>query len=433
MTSQQGYQPEPQGAPGPARSPHDDPFLRTLSAALTALGAPGERTREERAPYQAPGAARPPSGLRPLLREARQALEGAGAASANDAASEALGRLDRLARARTPQVAALARRLYPDTAALAEDVFLARCLIRETVSALEMAAMRRYLQDAAVPPAQADLSLDRATCREQVSFPLLWSEPHRFEGMRATFEYFRGRYSAVYRQQHEGHRRALARLVSALADVGGPAEALTRLNTLEGLGRPLGREALAGLAALQGVRPCPRQEPLTDPPSPVCACGFVLGDEAPAERVDEAIRRLQRALAKQMARLSTQAVRRILSRRRGERLERFLQVVQASDVSGLVNVLDGELLAFLRQVLSPEVPPPKAEAPPAEVPAPVLERLVRSFPVIGAGQVDQATAEFQRLLLEALEEAGRVSPRRAPLVRLAPSPARRRPGAGGPQ
>ena len=49
--------------------------------------------------------------------------------------------------------------------------------------------------------------------------------------------------------------------------------------------------------------------------------------------------------------LSSEAVRQILAAEKGERLERFLQVVQASDLTGLANVLDDELLAFLRELL----------------------------------------------------------------------------------
>jgi hypothetical protein len=257
--------------------------------------------------------------------------------------------------------------------------------------------------------------------------------------MRATFDYFRRRYVAAYRQQHEVYRRALGRLAVDLEETRGRAQALARLNTLEGLGRPLAPEAVVALEALQEVRPCSRQDPPPDSLSPMCVCGFALGLEPRREWIDKAMRSVERALGQQMARLSGQVVRRILGRpsrgREGERLERFLQVVRASDVGGLVNVLDDALLDFLREMLGPPERVPgflRAAPPPVEVTVPVLEQLARSFPIIGADQVDEAAAGFRRLLLDALEQARRASPGRDAVVRLAPparAPARRRRGS----
>jgi predicted pyridoxine 5'-phosphate oxidase superfamily flavin-nucleotide-binding protein len=110
-----------------------------------------------------------------------------------------------------------------------------------------------------------------------------------------------------------------------------------------------------------------------------------------------------------MTRLSGEAVHRILARARGERIEQFLQVVQASDLAGLASVLDDELLEFLRDLLSGE---------PGTGRSPVLERLRRAFPVVAEGEVEAATEVFRRLLEQALSEERRARPGRAPSVRL---------------
>jgi hypothetical protein len=110
-----------------------------------------------------------------------------------------------------------------------------------------------------------------------------------------------------------------------------------------------------------------------------------------------------------MTRLSSEAVHRILARARGERIEQFLQVVQASDLAGLASVLDDELLEFLRDLLAGE---PTTAAPP------VLERLRRAFPVVSESEVEAATEVFRRLLQQAISEQRRARPDRAPVVRL---------------
>jgi hypothetical protein len=139
------------------------------------------------------------------------------------------------------------------------------------------------------------------------------------------------------------------------------------------------------------------------------ACGLTLAEGPPSAEVEAVLRRLSRALGQQMTRLSSQAVHRILARARGERMEQFLQVVQASDLAGLASVLDDELLEFLRDLLAGE---PRTGTPP------VLERLRRAFPVVGEGEVEPAAELFKRLLEQALSEERRMRPGRSPTVRL---------------
>ena len=110
-----------------------------------------------------------------------------------------------------------------------------------------------------------------------------------------------------------------------------------------------------------------------------------------------------------MTRLSSEAVRRILARARGERIEQFLEVVQASDLAGLASVLDDELLEFLRDLLAGE---------PATAAPPVLERLRRAFPVVSESEVEAATEVFRRLLQQAISEQRRARPDHTPSVRL---------------
>lgn len=321
--------------------------------------------------------------------------------------------LERLtAAARSPAPGALSD-LYPTPMALAEDIFLARCLQRDAPAALELAAMRDFLARAVVPERLSDLAMDRTVSLEQISSATLWAEPHRLDSMRATFEYFRGRFRAALLAHHASYWRAMHRLRLSLEDSEASTHALARLNSLEQLGRPLGGDALAQhgrlLAAVQGCALADRLEQALGAAASCPACGLTLADQPPSAEVDAVLRRLSRALSQQITRLSSEAVHRILARARGERIEQFLQVVQASDLAGLASVLDEELLEFLRDLLAGE---PTTAAPP------VLERLRRAFPVVGEDEVEAATEVFRRLLEQAISEQRRARPGRAPAVRL---------------
>jgi hypothetical protein len=321
--------------------------------------------------------------------------------------------LERLtAVARSPALGAVAD-LYPAPMALAEDIFLARCLLRDPPAALELAAMRDFLARAVVPERLSELAMDRTVSLEQISFATLWAEPHRLESMRATFEYFRGRFRAALLAQHASYWRDMRRLRLSLEDGEAAARALARLNSLEQLGRPLGEDALAQHGRLlAAVQDCPLVERLEDVLGVAAscpACGLTLADQPPSAEADAVLRRLSRALSQQMTRLSGEAVHRIIARARGERIEQFLQVVQASDLAGLVSVLDDELLEFLRDLLAGE---------PATAAPPVLDRLRRAFPIVSEGEIEAATEVFRRLLQQAISEQRRARPDRTPTVRL---------------
>jgi hypothetical protein len=332
-------------------------------------------------------------------------------------ARHALERL--MAVARSPALGPVAD-LYPGPMALAEDIFLARCLLRDPPAAIELAAMRDFLARAVVPERLSDLAMDRTVSLEQISFATLWAEPHRLDSMRATFEYFRGRFRAALLAHHTGYWRDMRRLRLSLEDSEATAHALALLNSLEQLGRALGEDALAQHGRLQAaVQDCPLVERLEEALGAAAscpACGLTLADQPPSAEVDAVLRRLSRALSQQITRLSSEAMRRILTRARGERIEQFLQVVQASDLAGLASVLDDDLLEFLRDLLAGETATASQHG--AVRAPPVLERLRRAFPVVSEREVEAATEVFRRLLQQALSEQRRARPDHTPIVRL---------------
>ena len=91
---------------------------------------------------------------------------------------------------------------------------------------------------------------------------------------------------------------------------------------------------------------------------PLCpTCSIALSNQPPSEQVANVVRDVERDLGGQQVRLAGEAVRRILARG-GERIERFLEIVQASDLTGLALVLDDELLAFISDLLAEPITTP---------------------------------------------------------------------------
>lgn len=389
--------------PGPDRWPE---ALSRLFAALRDAAAAGAARYAEALAAALGLETAPP--LRLLGRRLAEAVAGVPPAARREPhLLPAVARLEALAAAPDPETFLLACRPYHDPWALMEEVALLRLAAASPADAAALAAMRRYLEGAALPEAQAELAVDRTLVLEQLSPEAVQAEPHRLAGIRAAFDLFRSRYYRLYVEHHRRYQEGLARLQERLAAAGPQAAALARLNGLAELGPPLGAAALQSYARWRTEAvPCPQPTPPEDEPR--CpACRLPLDAVPPLEAAERDLARLHAALAQQLRRLSRRAVRRVLDREGHARLDRLLQAARASDLAGLAALLDDDLTAFLRDFLREPPPDPG-----------VLAGLAAAHPEVTEQDVDAAVETFRRLLRAALDAAqGPPGSRR---VRLAP-------------
>ena len=283
-----------------------------------------------------------------------------------------------------------------------EALFFARCLERDGPSALALLQARAFLEGAVAPAAAyPDLATDQAALIDTATFASLWREPARLQWLLDTINIWRQAYLPVYFDEHRSFNAAVAEIAERMDALSRRALALEQLNGLRRLGAPQAEAALAQFHELERLFACPAddgelRELLGG--QPACPhCRFRLGDRPPstdAARVQQAI---DRGLETQQARLAQRVVSRILARPggRNDRLERFIQVVQASDLSGLAAVLDEGLVAFLRDLL---------ETPEARLD--ILDRLARAYPEVDAANLDAVASEFRALLREELARGG---------------------------
>jgi hypothetical protein len=133
--------------------------------------------------------------------------------------------------------------------------------------------------------------------------------------------------------------------------------------------------------------------------TPVCPyCGYRLSEVAPVEALNTALIAIERGLATQQARLARRVVSRLLARpgrAQGDRLGRFIQVVQASDLSGMAQVLDEGLLEFLGDML--QAPEPRIN---------LIDRLAEDYPEVTSDRLDEVVAAFRTLVEDELQRGG---------------------------
>ncbi len=320
--------------------------------------------------------------------------------------SETLARLSELASAAgTEEFLACAERIYPSVQALMEEIYLLRAFRQSPQEASELLSMRRFLEQAVVPDDEAELGLDRSLALEQLTFATLAVEPQRLPPLTAMLHSFRRKYISAYRDHHTQYWAELARLHARLREEQPQVEALRRLNSLSELGPPVGAGALAAYEELVAdTAGCPLisgVEEMLDTEAVCPACGLSLDQWAPAQRIDEILTRIELACDHQMTRLSSNAVQQVLRRSADPRLEQFLKMIQASQLSSLRNLIDDELVGYLRRFL--------VESRIQEALQPIFDQLQQG----GPPKVDEAQTamrEVSQVLQRAFQAAQRALP-----------------------
>ena len=267
-----------------------------------------------------------------------------------------LGQFRLLSQARAPESALqTARQQFKSPDGLSQAIGRYRALQQITAQTDFLTRTTRYLREAHVPEQLGTLALERRSLLDALRMTELTAIPFSTQAMEQQIAHFREEYRRAYTSHHDGYRREAALLLPQLQDAQIEATALEQLNGIAELGHPVGVDSLERFHRLLdrfSVCSAPASRLALDR-TPLCRrCRITLGQEPPTEDVSELIKRIERGLREQNRRLSQQVVRQILDGPRDERLDRFIQVVQASDLSGLVNVLDERLVQFVREVLS---------------------------------------------------------------------------------
>ena len=385
----------------------DKPRLALLARDLLLSAAAADYLCAIAMAMSAPGAANPATLER--LSELQGLIETVSGAAKGEPPPEldaAASRLSQLASAGDAETLLLcAERLYPARQALTEDIYILRAFDRSPERAGELLAIRRFLARAAVPPEDADLALDRSLLLEQLTFAALATEPNRLAPATAALARFRQRYVSLYRERHTSYWAEMARLHTRLVVEQPHAEALRRINTLAELGPPAGVGALAAFAALlEETSGCPLiagVEEMAAAEGTCPECSLPLDQSPPARRVDEILDRIERACDRQMARLSSSAIQHVLRHSSDPRVDQFLKMVQASQLSSLRAVLDDDLVGYLRRFL--------VESRIHDALEPILSRVQDGIPP-NVDEAQSAMRDVTRVLQRAFQSAQRALP-----------------------
>ena len=218
----------------------------------------------------------------------------------------------------------------------------------------EILEAKVFLETAVAGQEQQELSAEAAMLEAQIDLPALAANPALWPARHAQITRLRLRYAAEYRAFHTAYYQSAQELRRQLEFVWPRMEALERFNLLDELGPPTAPELLSAFRRLfTRLLPCsvpPEELGLEE--RPVCRwCGLRLMDRVPQEETAAALQTLEEALVQQNRRLSTFAIHQILEQPDTALMDKFLRLARASDLDALADVLDDQVLAFLRTLL----------------------------------------------------------------------------------
>lgn len=220
--------------------------------------------------------------------------------------------------------------------------------------ASDIMRVHHYLLEATIGSGYDDLAIDKVSLISQIRFENFVYNTSLWLSLKAYFERFRSNYSEAYREHHALYHQESASLANRLERMRPQAKALDCFLSMPELGEQVGSGVPKQFEALTlSFKKCLlADEELILADVPVCqACFLRLDEKIPHQAVEQLAGELDRAMRHYNQILSSKAVQDLLAHPSKDQLEKFINLIQVSDLSTLGNVMDQGVIEFLRQYL----------------------------------------------------------------------------------
>ena len=248
----------------------------------------------------------------------------------------------------------MAQENFHGPSGLREALDLYQQLGRLVALAPVIAQTKLYLGRMTFSRDHRELSLERDSVVARIDPDSLLNNPSLWGSIDESFQLLRVGYTNVYVSHHTRYYQEALELRHRLERVRLQVEALARFNEIPELGEPIGTEVPQLFQAVTGsIRVCTVGE---DEPSleeiPHCrSCQLPLGESVSHRDAESLFGAIEQAMREYNRRLSSHGVRQVLANPTREQLDKFIDLLHVADPSVLANVLDDEVVEFLRRFL----------------------------------------------------------------------------------
>ena len=200
-----------------------------------------------------------------------------------------------------------------------------------------------------------ELSFERDSVVARIDAGSLLDEPALWSSVEESFVRLRARYANAYLPHHARYHQEASQLANRLEALSPQVEALARFNQMRELGEPVGGEVHQIYADVSGsLKTCTldESEPSLEAAPHCPGCQLTLDDHVPRRETEGLIGSAESALREYNRRLGSHSVKQVLAQPSKEQLDRCIDLLHVADPSALANVMDDDVMAFLRQFLT---------------------------------------------------------------------------------
>ena len=214
---------------------------------------------------------------------------------------------------------------------------------------------RQYLSDIAFGPEDGDLQLEHSAVSARIELTSLLENPSLWPSIEGWLGEFRSKYSGRYLAHHMRYYEQEQEIGRRLERLTPQVDALARFNEMPELGEPLGVDAQERLQVVGGsLKSCSMAADQiwleTRPRCQMCSLG--LDEEAPRREADAAMDGVEVAMREYSRVLGSHGARMVLANPTSAQLTKFVELVQVADPSALADILNDDVVEFLRQFLT---------------------------------------------------------------------------------
>ena len=210
---------------------------------------------------------------------------------------------------------------------------------------------RMYLDEMSLGRENQDLAMKRDAVAARIGLDSLIADPSLWESVADGFRQLRREYAIAYQSHHARYHQEAVGIIVRLDGLKKQVEALARFNDVPEFDGPLGADLPGRFRELlASIRTCAASEeemPLDS--APQCReCHLPLSESAPHLEAGLVSKGTESAMREYNRRLGSEGVRRILAHPTRDQLDKLISLGQVSDLTALANVLDEEVVDFLR-------------------------------------------------------------------------------------
>ena len=208
-----------------------------------------------------------------------------------------------------------------------------------------------YLTEMTTGKEHPELAIRKDSVMGRIGMDSLLADPSLWGSVEDSFRQLRGDYASAYVSHHARYHDESVELLAMLERLGPQVEALASFNGVPELGGPFHADVPERYRSIQpSLLTCALSgDEVSLDEAPVCgSCQLRLTTDIPRREAGSLVRDIEHGMREYNRRLGSKGVRMILSHPNKEQLEKLLDLARVSDLSTLANVLDAEVVEFLR-------------------------------------------------------------------------------------